>query len=109
MTLTEKITSELLDAADDSDKIEAVFARHAHSKEPLYSALAKATATLQERLKALAEQERESQVRHQEQQQKVEGVRKRLPNEPRPPSKRSSAWSMSGRPRARNWPHWTAS
>jgi len=49
-TLTQTITSELLDAVDDDGALKAVLQRHSRSKGPLYHALAQATSQLHHRL-----------------------------------------------------------
>ena len=49
-TLTQTITSELLDAVDDDGALKAVLQRHSRSKGPLYHALAQASSEMQQRL-----------------------------------------------------------
>lgn len=69
VTLTEKITQQLLDAADDPAGLEAVFQQHGHSKGPLYSALAQATATLKDRFPDLAQKCKGAETECQEYRQ----------------------------------------
>jgi chromosome segregation ATPase len=54
-TLTQTITEQLLEAADNPVQIEGTLKKHCHSKGPLYIALAQATTSLTEQLQMLSQ------------------------------------------------------
>lgn len=70
-TLTETITSELLDAMDSPGGPEVVLTRYSRSKGPLYSALARATDSLTQRLSTVIEKTRKAEHEYQAQEQQA--------------------------------------
>ena len=68
-TLTETIAQELLAAADEPSRLDAVLRQYGHSKGPLYHALAQATALLTERLTGLSHESKEAEKECRERQQ----------------------------------------
>ena len=78
VTLTEKIAQQLLDATDNPAALEAVFQQHSHSKGPLYSALAQATATLKGRFSTLAQKCKGAETEYQECHQQGKAAKEQL-------------------------------
>lgn len=72
MTLTDRITQELLDAVDHPDQLDAVVARHSRSKGPLYNALARATNTLKGQLPALGKKIKVAEDNHRKRQEQMD-------------------------------------
>ena len=68
-TLTETIAQELLAAADEPSRLEAVLRQYGRSKGPLYHALARATALLTEHLTRLSHESKEAEKECRERQQ----------------------------------------
>lgn len=77
-TLTDKITQELLDAANGPGGLEDVLKKYKTSKGPLYGGLAQATAMLIEKLSSLSAKCKEAEEKCQERQEKIKTLEKSI-------------------------------